>query len=97
LTGEQPDYLPNPRHRTGMTDIDLHLQQVAEWERHAERREVEFRRRFLIRAMGGQGPEPSWWFAGRRTALTDIAAWLAKPDASSPVLAVTGGPGSGKT
>ena len=97
LTGELPDYLPNPRYRTGMTDIDLHLQQVAEWERHAEKREVEFRRTFLIRAMGGHGSEPAWWFVGRRAVLADITAWLAQPDATRPVLAVTGGPGSGKT
>jgi Caspase domain len=40
LTGTLPDFLPNPRHRPGMTDIDLHLQQVAEWDTHAQRREV---------------------------------------------------------
>jgi WD40 repeat protein len=97
LTGEEPDFLPNPRHRPGMTDIDLHLQQVAEWETHAERREVEFRRRFLVRAMGGHGPEPTWWFSGRHTALTDITTWLATPAQSSPALVVTAGPGSGKT
>ena len=97
LTGELPDFLPNPRHRAGMTDIDLHLQQVAEWQTHAERREVEFRRRFLIRAMGGHGSEPTWWFTGRHTALTDITTWLTTPETATPALVVTAGPGSGKT
>ena len=31
LTGEVPDFLPNPRHREGLSDIDLYLQQVTEW------------------------------------------------------------------
>jgi WD40 repeat protein len=96
LTGHIPDFLPNPRHRPGMTDIDLHMQQVAEWDTHAERREVEFRRRFLVRAMGGPTDAPAWWFTGRHAALTDIASWLASP-AQPAALIVTGGPGSGKT
>ena len=79
LTGTLPDFLPNPRHRPGMTDIDLHLQQAAEWDAHAERREVEFRRRFLVRAMAAQGSEQAWWFSGRRVALTDITTWLTQP------------------
>ena len=79
LTGTLPDFLPNPRHRPGMTDIDLHLQQVAEWDAHAQRREVEFRRRFLVRAMAAQGPAQAWWFSGRRVALTDITTWLTQP------------------
>jgi hypothetical protein len=36
VTGTLPDFLPNPRHRPGMTDIDLHLQQAAEWDAHAQ-------------------------------------------------------------
>ena len=79
LTGTLPDFLPNPRYRPGMTDIDLHLQQAAEWDAHAERREVEFRRRFLVRAMAAQGPEQAWWFSGRHVALTDITTWLTQP------------------
>ena len=79
LTGTLPDFLPNPRHRRGMTDIDLHLQQVAEWDAHAQRREVEFRRRFLIEAMASQGTAQAWWFSGRRVALTDITTWLTQP------------------
>ena len=79
LTGTLPDFLPNPRHRPGMTDIDLHLQQAAEWDAHAQRREVEFRRRFLVRAMAAQGPAQAWWFSGRRVALTDITTWLTQP------------------
>jgi hypothetical protein len=79
LTGTLPDFLPNPRHRPGMTDIDLHLQQVAEWDALAERRDVEFRRRFLVRAMAAQGPEQAWWFSGRHVAMTDITTWLTQP------------------
>src|SRR5664279_4729693 len=76
LTGKVPDFLPNPRHRESLSGIDLYLQQVTEWETQAERREVEYRRRFLVRAMGGQGDEPGWWFTGRHQALTEIADWL---------------------
>jgi Caspase domain len=79
LTGALPDFLPNPRHRPGMTDIDLHLQQAAEWDAQAQRREVEFRRRFLVRAMAAQGPDQAWWFSGRSVALTEITAWLTQP------------------
>src|SRR5664279_3168240 len=43
MTGELPDFLPNPRHRESFSDIDLYLQQVTEWEPQAERREVEYR------------------------------------------------------
>ena len=78
-TGTLPAFLPNPRHRAGMTDIDLHLQQAAEWDTHAQRREVEFRRRFLVPAMAAQGPEQAWWFSGRYVALTDITTWLTQP------------------
>ena len=113
LTGTLPEFLPNPRHRPGMTDVDLHLQQVAEWDTHAQRREVEFRRRFLVRAMAAHGQEQAWWFSGRHTALTDIATWLTHPARTPPqssaqassqaaprdesALVVTAGPGSGKT
>ena len=97
LTGNIPDFLPNPRHRVGMTDVDLQLQQAAEWEENAERREVEFRRRFLIRAMGGYGEEAGWWFTGRHAALTEITEWLNHQARSTAALVVTGGPGSGKT
>ena len=79
LTGTLPDFLPNPRHRPGMTDIDLHLQQAAEWDAHAQHREIEFRRRFLVRAMATQGSEQAWWFSGRSVALTDITTWLTQP------------------
>jgi WD40 repeat protein len=99
LTGELPAFLPNPRYRTGLTDIDLQLQQAAEWEKHAERREVEFRRRFLVRAMAsyGEANSSSWWFVGRQAALTEVRGWLADPSPAAPALVVTGGPGTGKT
>lgn len=53
LTGHPPDFLPNPRHRPQLTDIDLYLQDVTEWDAQAERRNLKYRRRFLVRAMGG--------------------------------------------
>src|SRR5664279_3745970 len=91
MTGELPDFLPNPRHRESLSDIDLYLQQVTEWETQDERREVEYRRRFLVRAMGAQGDEPGWWFTGRHQALTEIADWLRAPDPARAGLVVTGG------
>ncbi|MDQ1250395.1 MAG: hypothetical protein QG597_4774, partial [Actinomycetota bacterium] len=94
LSGTLPDFLPNPRHRPGMTDIDLHLQQVAEWETHTERRKIEFLRRFLIRAMGGRTSEPAWWFTGRHTALTDITTWLTHPAPQPPTPSPTRSPRS---
>ncbi len=97
LTGAVPDFLPNPRHRQGVTDIDLHLRQVAEWGPHAARRESELRSHLLPRARGGHDPENAWWFCGRHAALTDITAWLTGRTPSAAALVVTGKPGSGKT
>ncbi|WP_081594109.1 caspase family protein [Nocardia brasiliensis] len=96
LTEDIPEFLPNPRHHPSMTGVDLALQQAQEWEDHAERREVEFRTRLLVRAMGNRDGK-GWWFCGRRAALTDITTWLTRPDPNRPLLAVTGNPGSGKT
>ncbi|MGW5223102.1 caspase family protein [Nocardia sp. NPDC004085] len=96
LTEDVPAFLPNPRYHPRMTDVDLALQQAHEWEEHAERREIEFRTRLLVRAMGNRDNK-GWWFCGRHAALTDITAWLARPDPARSLLAVTGDPGSGKT
>ncbi|MFF1611985.1 caspase family protein [Amycolatopsis sp. NPDC058278] len=98
LTGEVPPFLPNPRHGTSLTKVDLAIQHASEFEVHEERRDTELRTRLLIRAMGGNSSGTGgWWFAGRHTALLDITAWLHHPDPSRPLLVVTGNPGSGKT
>ncbi|MGW4369807.1 caspase family protein [Nocardia takedensis] len=95
-TGQAPAFFPNPRHDPRLYEVDLALQQAAQWEANEQRRDEEFRHRLLVRAMGstdGRG----WWFTGRHTALTDITTWLHHPDPTRPLLAVTGNPGSGKT
>jgi WD40 repeat protein len=97
LTGEVPPFLPNPRHDPRMTEVDLAIQQATEWETQAERRDIEYRTRLLVRAMGGHGAAQGWWFSGRRAALIDITSWLTHPDPARPLLAVTAAPGSGKT
>jgi WD40 repeat protein len=97
LTGPVPPFLPNPRHDPRLTEVDLAIQQASEWDAQAERRDIEFRSRLLVRAMGGDHASHGWWFAGRQTALLDIADWLGHPDPARPVLAVTAAPGSGKT
>src|SRR5271165_3682056 len=97
LTGEVPPFLPNPRHNRRMNEVDLTIQQAIEWETQADRREVEYSSRLLVRAMGGPDITGGWRFTGRRTALIDITSWLSHPDPARPVLAVTAAPGSGKT
>jgi WD40 repeat protein len=102
LTGEVPPFLPNPHHAPRLTEVDLAIQQDATWQREADRRDRELDNRLLLRAMGYSGDNAGWWFAGRRTALADITAWLMASHRDSvvgvgPALAVTGGPGSGKT
>ncbi|MFJ3217439.1 caspase family protein [Kitasatospora sp. NPDC086801] len=97
LGGVVPDFFPNPRHRTGPRDLDLAIQHAVEWDAEEKRRETEFSRRMLVRAMASYGGETRWWFAGRRRAVAEIARWLAKPVPGSPALVVSAGPGSGKT
>ncbi|MEU0247328.1 caspase family protein, partial [Streptomyces sp. NPDC006235] len=110
LSGEPPDFLTNPRHDIRLTDVDLALQDAAEFDAYALQRETEFTSRLLVRAMGyhGDGGQ-GWWFCGRHQALSDLAAWLKqdgnhaqqqRPDrggAGECVRVVTAGPGSGKT
>jgi WD40 repeat protein len=97
LTGQVPPFLPNPRHDVRLTEVDLAIQQASEWDLQDQRRDIEFRTRLLVRAMGGHDTSRGWWFAGRHTALLDITSWLGHPDPARPVLAVTAAPGSGKT
>ncbi|UUU21950.1 caspase family protein [Streptomyces sp. DSM 40750] len=100
LTGAVPPFLPNPRHDVRLTGVDLGIQQAAEWQEHTERRETEFRTRLLVRAMGSSDPHRvGWWFSGRHQALLEITQWLeqAGPRPGRPALAITAGPGSGKT
>ncbi|WP_405180961.1 caspase family protein [Nocardia sp. NBC_01377] len=96
VNGAIPPFLPNPRHDPKLNQVDLAVQLDAQRAEHERRREVEFRDRLLLRAMGSTDGR-SWWFSGRHTALTEITAWLRDPDRDRPLLAVTAGPGSGKT
>lgn len=100
LTGEPPPFLVNPRHTARLTDVDLAIQQAAEFDEQARRRDTELVNRMLVRAMGYHGDaSQSWWFCGRHSALADLAQWLSIPaaDDSSACRVVTAGPGSGKT
>ncbi|MEU3645237.1 caspase family protein [Lentzea sp. NPDC034063] len=97
LTGAIPPFLPNPRHDPRMTEVDLAIQQASEWDAQDEQRDIEYRTRLLVRAMGGHHPDQGWWFSGRHDALIDLTYWLTHPDPARPMLAVTAGPGSGKT
>ncbi|MER5908726.1 caspase family protein, partial [Streptomyces mirabilis] len=112
LTGEPPDFLTNPRHDVRLTDVDLALQEAAEFDAYALRRETEFTNRLLIRAMGYHGDAAQgWWFCGRHKVLAELANWLNQTDntraahdhdaprdtRSDVVRVVTAGPGSGKT
>jgi WD40 repeat protein len=110
LSGEPPDFLTNPRHDVRLTDVDLALQDAAEFDAYALQRETEFTSRLLVRAMGyhGDGAQ-GWWFCGRHQALSDLADWLnhdgergqqqlpGMGGADECVRVVTAGPGSGKT
>ncbi|WP_262371272.1 caspase family protein [Streptomyces sp. WAC01526] len=100
LTGEPPAFLPNPRHSTRLTDVDLAVQQAAEFDEQARRRDTEFTTRLLVRAMGYHGDaSQGWWFCGRHAALDHLANWLRSPGtgSESTCRVVTAGPGSGKT
>ncbi|MEU2900959.1 caspase family protein [Streptomyces sp. NPDC001273] len=110
LTGEPPDFLTNPRHDVRLTDVDLALQDAAEFDAYALQRETEFTSRLLVRAMGYHGDAAQgWWFCGRHQALAEVAAWLNQEDdaqaeiisrvagADGSLRVVTAGPGSGKT
>ncbi|MGW5052545.1 hypothetical protein [Actinokineospora sp. NPDC004072] len=97
LSGFVPAFLPNPRHDARLNGADLRVQQLAEWEARAEQREVEYRQRFLTKAMAHHGVDGEWWFAGRHKALAAMTTWLSTPGANRRVLVVSGGPGSGKT
>ncbi|SDN05782.1 caspase family protein, partial [Streptomyces wuyuanensis] len=100
LTGEPPAFLANPRHSTRLTGVDLAVQQAAQFDEQARRRDTELTRRLLVRAMGyhGDGAQ-GWWFCGRRAALADLTTWLNSnaAEGASACRVVTAGPGSGKT
>ncbi|MCX5097821.1 caspase family protein [Streptomyces sp. NBC_00365] len=78
LTGEPPDFLTNPRHSVRLTDVDLALQDAADFDAEARRRETEFTSRLLVRAMGSYYGKYArgWWFYGRHQVLTELATWL---------------------
>ncbi|MFF2363771.1 caspase family protein [Streptomyces sp. NPDC058122] len=111
LTGEPPDFLTNPRHDVRLTDVDLAIQDAAEFDAYARRRDTEFTTRLLVRAMGyhGDGVQ-GWWFCGRHQVLAELADWINQGDAlhmdrnialaadgRDVVRVITAGPGSGKT
>ncbi|MGW6261775.1 caspase family protein [Streptomyces sp. NPDC055085] len=75
LAGEPPDFLTNPRHNVRLTEVDLALQEAAEFEEHARRRGTEFHSHLLVRAMGSSYGRfaHGWWFCGRHRALTELA------------------------
>jgi WD40 repeat protein len=97
LTGALPDFFPNPRHSAGPHEVDLAIQHAAEWDAQTQRRDTEFTRRMLIRAMGYIGDTEQWWFTGRQEVMSDITDWLVRPGPGRAGLVVTAGPGSGKT
>ncbi|GAB1325716.1 caspase family protein [Streptomyces sennicomposti] len=98
LTGTMPPFFPNPRRDSRLTHIDLALQRTSAWQTQTDRREVEYRTRLLRRAMGHSDPSRAgWWFSGRHRALDDITRWLTDLPPDRSALAVTAGPGSGKT
>ncbi|MFD8932313.1 caspase family protein, partial [Streptomyces mirabilis] len=78
LTGEPPDFLTNPRHSVRLTEVDLALQDAADFDAEARRRETEFTSRLLVRAMGSYYGKYArgWWFCGRHQVLAELAAWL---------------------
>ncbi|WP_457784961.1 caspase family protein, partial [Streptomyces mirabilis] len=78
LTGEPPDFLTNPRHSVRLTEVDLALQDAADFDAEARRRETEFTSRLLVRAMGSYYGKYArgWWFYGRHQVLAELATWL---------------------
>ncbi|KPI18792.1 peptidase C14 caspase catalytic subunit p20 [Actinobacteria bacterium OK006] len=99
LTGEVPEFFANPRYGTWLTDVDLAIQEAAEFDEQARRRDTELTRRLLVHAMGYPGDAAEgWWFCGRHAVLADLAKWLRTPAADRhDCRVVTAGPGSGKT
>jgi WD40 repeat protein len=84
-TGPPPPFLPNPRYRPRLIDLDL-LEQ--ERVRLTEQREAHLRERFV---------PATKWFTGRHAVLIELAARLNRPAADPRALVVTGNAGSGKT
>ncbi|MEU1103310.1 caspase family protein [Streptomyces tibetensis] len=97
LTGDIPGFFPNPRRRAGPREVDLAIQHAAEWDAQARRRDTEFARRLLVRAMAYFGDREQWWFAGRHEVMAHITDWLEPLTPGHAALVVTAGPGSGKT
>jgi WD40 repeat protein len=85
MTGDEPSFVPNPRYRARLIDVDLLEQERA---RYTEQRVAHLRDRFL---------PATKWFTGRHASLAAVARWLDNPVASSRTLVVTGNAGSGKT
>jgi hypothetical protein len=85
MDDDEPAFLPNPRYRPPLVDVDLLEQERA---RHNEQRERQLQERFL---------PATRWFTGRHRALVDLASWLKDSDNEHSSCVVTGNAGSGKT
>jgi WD40 repeat protein len=85
MDDDEPAFLPNPRYRPPLVDVDLLEQERA---RHNPQREHQFQERFLPAIR---------WFTGRHRALIDLAAWLKDSKNVHNACVVTGNAGSGKT
>src|SRR5664280_261188 len=81
----EPVFLPNPRFRARIIDVDL-LEQDRQLAR--ERAEGALAERFV---------PASRWFTGRGRALSELVGWLHDPKADPRPRVVTGNAGSGKT
>ncbi|MGW6705211.1 AAA family ATPase [Streptomyces sp. NPDC054956] len=99
-TGGIPVFLPNPRHVPDASGrkLDELDRIIALGGRERLAREEELTNFFLPRARGTDVPTDEVWdFTGRRTALTDVTAWLDRTRAADRLCVVTGDPGSGKS
>ena len=81
MDADEPAFVPNPRYRELLVDVDL-------LEQERLRYTGQLRERFL---------PVTRWFTGRHQALRDLAAWLQASDTGSLPCVVTGNAGSGKT
>jgi hypothetical protein len=81
MDADEPAFVPNPRYRELLVDMDL-------LDQERLRHTGQLRERFL---------PVTRWFTGRHEALRDLAAWLQTSATDSLPCVVTGHAGSGKT
>src|SRR5262249_30213918 len=96
FTGDMSsELLPNPRFEQRLRGLGAAV--VAARQRRAARR-AERDGHVLPHAQGiDRQRDDLWLFSGRDAALTRLCRWLREPATSAATLAVTGGPGSGKS